>query len=492
MNRGDINRILERAWNDWWPNHLGQPLWVDDVGDGNLDPYRRADQAGRARVTEAFAVTIEHALAAEARGARGTDIDHRTFEAVMREAGHGPEILKLGGPIVGQLRIVNDSFADDTGVRCPSFLHAGNLFLEYIKDEQKALAVLNLAAETGYHGLRVWTTLRGTWWQARSGEVSPQVTPKYWSALRAFVQAAHERGLVLHLAAGDLAWFQGGQRADYHRGIAELRRDFPTTIALYEWANESRDTAGGLEPAQAERDVADIRALGGLVGLTSYTGHEDKAEFMRWTPKWLEFCIVHALRDGRWWDKIRHIFSLPYEDKTRRLWWHGEPWGVGPRVSASTSSSMAELDRKVYGLAAWQTAITGGVWCAFFSPGVILGDERFEDYPQFDIAPIMAARVEAFAREHSLQLGQLRLTHGGAGRPNVLTIASGGHDARIDQAIDDGKGVCLAVVYGPEGISAKSDGGYTWTWVNPETGELVENIDVTRTMRPGGLMGVRR
>lgn len=415
----------------------------------------------------------------------------------MREAGRGPEPPTVGGPLVGYLRIANGSFSDDTGVRCPVLCHAGDLIMRSTYDWDGAMQALDTIAAAGYHGIRSWDRLR---WGGVPG-AKPGIYGDWghelvgmgtWvNQVDRFLRACRERGLRVHLAAGDLAKLQGGQRADYFNARAQLTFDHADLIILNEWANEARDTARGLGPDIAERDMAKLRALPNLVGLTAYTGHEDQSEFARWTPQWMAFCLVHALRDGRWWDKIRHIFSLPYEDKTRRLWWHGEPWGVGPLVSASTPSEKAELTRSVYGLAAWQTAITGGVWTDFYSAGVVLGDERFTDYPQFGIAPIMAARAEAFAREHGLALGQLRLMHGGAGRPNVLTISSG-HEARIDQAIDDAKGVCLATVYGPEGIAAKSGGGYTWTWVNPETGELVENVDVTRTMNPGGLMGVRK
>lgn len=489
MNRGDLNRILERAWNDWWPNHLGQPLYVDDTVWAHLG----GDQAGRERVTEAFAVAIEHALAAEARGARGTDIDHRAFEAVMREA-RGPEVPKVGGAITGQFGVRDGSFSDASGVRCASMLHAGNLLGEWLRDEDKAKRLLDLCVTHGYHGTRWWTRCRGDWWKRNDIEWGQEITPHYWERMRGLIEAHRERGLVFHTGAGDLRFIGESAEDEYIRGMAALANDYPESFLLFEYVNEARDTDDEDSPYDALRDMAVFKSLTQgriLTALSAYTGHEDKFRFGQWTAPDMAFVIVHPLRDGRWWDKIRHLFSLPYEDRTRDKWYISEPWGVGPRVSAMTESMKAELTRSVYGLAAWMVAMSGGVWTDFYSPGVILGNERFEDYPQFGIAPIMAARAEAFAREHGLRLSQLRLTHGNPSRDNVLKIVSG-HEARIDQAIDDAKGVCLATVYGPEGVSAKSDGGYTWTWVNPETGELVENVDVTRTMKPGGLMGVRR
>ena len=47
---------------------------------------------------------------------------------------------------------------------------------------------------------------------------------------------------------------------------------------------------------------------------------------------------VHGYRDGRSWDKIRHIFSIAYEVKPRRgLGIQSEPFGFGDRVSVTAN-----------------------------------------------------------------------------------------------------------------------------------------------------------
>lgn len=495
MNRGEWQDLFNWAWNDVWPNHLGEPLLIDDGADISR------------RVTEAIAVTAEFYEKHRARGLSHEDAKHRTFEDIMRLAGRVPTPPPTGRilrPIQGQLRISNGSFSDDTGPRLLTMCHAGDLAMRSSYDWDGAMRALDVVAGASYHGIRVWDRLR---WGGTPG-AKPGihgdwgheiVSAETWEGqMRAFLDACRSRQLVVHVAAGDLARLSTVGRQHYLAIRALLTRDYPTTIALNEWANEARDTAGGLDVQAALRDMMPLRTLPPLTALTAYTGHEDDALFRQWTPPPQAFTLAHVLRDGHWWDKLRHLFSLPYEMGAKlgapgRLWWHGEPWGPGKLVSVTENKH--ELTDAVMGMGAAQALVTGGTWTYFCSPGVVLGDERFEDHAGFANTPKVAAALEQFAADHGgINWGKLTLTHGGLSQSarHAYEIAAGGEHARCDQAIDRDRGLVVATVYGPDPIRLRP----IWTfresaWLNPETAELVDGVDVTRTLRPGILLGVR-
>ncbi len=506
MNRGEFNKLFERAWNDWWPNHLGQPLNVHDDPDhlSNGEP----DDVGRARVTEALAVSMEHYLAAVRAGHDPADgAHHVAFSAVMREAGKVPtppptgRILK---PIQGQLRIANGSFSDELGPRLLTMCHAGDLAMRSSYDWDGAMRALDVIAGASYHGIRVWDRLRwggtpgakpgihGDWGHEMVG------AEKWEGQMRAFLDACQSRELVVHVAAGDLARLSPVGRQDYFRMRASLTRDYPTLIALNEWANEARDTAGELDLQAAVRDMAPLRSLSPLTALTAYTGHEDVDLFAGWTPERQQFTLAHVLRDGHWWDKLRHLFSLPYEMGPKlgapgRLWWHGEPWGPGKLVSVTENKH--ELTDAVMGMGAAQALVTGGTWTYFCSPGVVLGDERFEDHPGFSNTPKVAAALEQFAADHGgINWGKLTLTHGGSSQSSrqAFAIVHGGQEARCDQAIDREKGLVVATVYGPNYIKLNPQWTLReWLRLDPVTAELERVDSADSHHQPGILLGAR-
>lgn len=483
MNRGEWNDLFTWAWNDVWPNHLGETL------------------DSQPRVTEALALAAEFYERHRARGINHENAKHRTFEDIMRTAGRLPPVATTAlARLVGYLRIENGSFSDDTGPRLVTMCHAGDLAMRSSYDWDGAMRALDAIRAAGYHGIRVWDRLR---WGGKPGE-KPGIygdwgheTATGWGPqLRRFIEACRDRDLCLHLAAGDLAKLSRDGRAAYFEAREELTRYFPSLIVLNEWANESRDTAVGLTPVQAQADIGPLRNYG-LTALTAYTGHEDAALFRQWTPSYQEFCLVHGYRDGHWWDKLRHIFSLPYEVKTRRLWWHGEPFGVGNLVSASQNKH--ELTSAVMGMAAAQCFITGGAWTFFSSPGIVLGDERFEDQPGFFSTPKVAAALEAVGREFGLNWGGPRLTHG---EPNEkkqnetlnapYMMTAGGENARFDQAVDDSRGVVVGTIYGDREIAWRN------RWIireqriiDPETGEVAIGDTRTSTAKPLIVVGIR-
>jgi hypothetical protein len=151
---------------------------------------------------------------------------------------------------------------------------------------------------------------------------------------------------------------------------------------------------------------------------------------------------VHGYRGGRWWDKIRHIFSFAYESKPqKREGIQGESFGPGPDVSAIDNKH--ELDADVMCLGAIMSLMTRQAWNFFSDPGVRTdhGPERIEHMPGFWETPravaLLPDDITAFQR----------IFHGGETWRNQRVFAAQG-EVRADHALhDDERFVCL--IYGP-------------------------------------------
>jgi hypothetical protein len=159
-------------------------------------------------------------------------------------------------------------------------------------------------------------------------------------------------------------------------------------IAMIEVLNEARDTGDEDErdPKELERLVNRIRSRfpDYIYSLTAYTGTEERDVLEKFTPSWMPFFLVHGYRGGLTHDKIRHIFSLTYEEPTRLWGWQGEPTGPGPYVSVTENQD--DLDSHALSFMALMSLAMGQVWCYMSSPGVIY-DRSFKDMAGFDVVP---------------------------------------------------------------------------------------------------------
>lgn len=377
------------------------------------------------------------------------DAKHRVYDEIAAQI-HPPDVPTVARPIRGQLRVAGRCFADDGGCLLPVGAHAGDFFLAYTQPDRRALALegLDQIARAGYQWVRVWTRLRGDWWRRNAGEVGQELTPGYWGLWRDFVGEVESRGLKIHAVAGDLAFLSTTERRRYFEGLRDAVAERPTTYVLVEWANEARDTAGGLGPDVAAADMRTVRErFDGLTALSAYTGHESRELFLAWTPGYQPFVYVHGLRSGVISDKLRHIFSLGYEGPLRWLHWQGEPWGVGPRVSVMENAH--EIDAEAMAAGAAIALIARQAWTYFSSDGVIT-DGGFDQQAGFAEVPRMAAYLAGVAPD--LQTWPI-LVHGG--RPEaVLTFGARDAHDRIDQAV--GPAGVVAVVHSTAAEAAKS------------------------------------
>ncbi len=398
---------------------------------------------------------------------------YETFEAQYRVDRHHVEGFPSGnnptyrvalkrapvsGGIVGQLRIdPNGGFVDDLGPVLPIFAHFGDALSRWSRGQQnEVMADLDRIKAAGFDGIRFWSTLGGNgtgggYWAGRA--VSPTATREYWAHVEAFLTAVRDRGLVVQLSQGDVYRDAIPDRQAFaHQMAAVVNRVGTQVVALFEGANESRDTgepdAGRLATfVQHFKD----RCPAPLMSLSAYTGHEDVAVIDDFSRAPADLFVVHSYRGGRWWDKIRHVFSLVYEGKPKkRIGWNGEGPGFGALVSAIDNKH--ELDDDWYTLMAAQALITrqGYVW--FSGPGVISdhhNGERLENMPGFHTV----ARVKTMLPA-DVMFYNAGLSHGGTTWANRRVFAAVG-ETRADQVTHSDGRFCT-VIYGehPEQVQA--------------------------------------
>ena len=278
---------------------------------------------------------------------------------------------------VGQLRVLGDGFHDDSGPLNPLWAHAGDLFSVFVRNEGRAVQELDDVAAAGYQGIRVWGVLGcgpdtaagcnpGAFWKGR--EVGPDVTPDYWGQVQRFADALRARGLRAVWSQGDIGQLRS--RRDYMRTLAALDQASPF-IDVIDCGNEAWQT-GEPDPVRLAECVSHYRDAGGraLLTLTSPPG-ETKDVLDQYSIPPAQLFDVHSWRDGHWYDKRRHIFSITYEGKPRLPFGIGsEPPGNGARVSASQNKD--ELDHEAIALLGVTSMISRQAFVWFSGEGVIL------------------------------------------------------------------------------------------------------------------------
>lgn len=337
-------------------------------------------------------------------------------------------------------------FRDDTGPVLPVLCHAGDLFSRYARGQVAVVrALLAAIAGAGYHGVRTWTVLHGDYWRGR--EVGPRVTPHYWALVADFARDLDGYGLGWLVSQGDALRVlpTTAEREAFARRLVEtLPRDVVLGVDCGNevWQNGEADPARLVPMAKvfaaAWSDVA--------LSLSSPPG-EERAELDAWSLDPATVFDVHGYRGGRWWDKVRHVFSLTYEGRpARHLGIQSEPFGPGALVSASQNKH--ELVTGVMQAAAVQSLMARQAWVYFSGPGVMSdAGEELRAMPGFHETP---AAVALLPRD--VMTG--RLIHGGATWA-AERVFSAHDETRCDHALlPDGRFACL--IYGPSWASVAS------------------------------------
>ncbi len=377
------------------------------------------------------------------------------LRVLRRELGL-PASESIPSRLQGELRIVGGGFQDGTGFVLPILAHAGDLLSRVMRGHTTAVErELDDLASAEFDGVRTWTVLYApgpsSYWAGR--DVGPWQTD-YWESVRWFVAALKARGLRWLVCPG--GWdheYSMAARKAYMRRLAEEIGDV-TFVAGLEGVNEGLGTGEG-DPGRLREIVDAFRAVlpVDVWSLTSPSG-ETKEELDRYSGTVYN---VHGERGGSAVDKIRHIFSIPYEQKPRkRLGAQTEPFGWGRNVSVT--ENMDDLDDEAMNFACVQSLASRQMWVWFSSPGVISdgwverlpqggfrphfdAGEHFRDFPGFHCAQVARAILPRDV------MSWPTLCHGGTGQPRIYAVPTNGGDTRADHTIaDDGRFV--ARLYG--------------------------------------------
>lgn len=369
--------------------------------------------------------------------------------------------------INGQLRDAMRQFVDDTGIVLPVFAHAGDLFALYVRDKQRALAEIQKIADAGFQGFRVWTVLYGPYWEKPNRDVSPTKTSNYWELWESFSRSVNEEGLKLVVSQGDLnAWSSDMTvREAFATKLAEVEQRIGNGIYAFVDAGNETWQNGEPDPKRLAKFVEAYRRAGGraLLTLTSPPGEETQ-ELDEFSIDPAQCYDVHGYRAGRFYDKIRHIFSIPYEGKPRRaLGIQSEPTGNGELVSASENKH--ELDDEAVALLGTMSLIARQAWVWFSGEGVriqngIDTESGFAATPR--LAAVLPKDIMTFMTFH----------HSGNTWSHVRIVDQGvTHECRVDGA-QSTDGRCVYLFYGEPGTHQfRAAKNFSGTLYHPATGE---------------------
>lgn len=438
--QSDGNVVLyDRQGAIWATDVLAAAGYLEMQHDGNLVAYDAAGTPYWASDTNAPGASLEISRAGLRIVADG---------AVVWEVGTG---LEAPPPAVqsmlhGQVRIVGQAFHDDTGPCLPFQCHAGDLIGQgLVLGFDRARHIIDEIADAGYPIIRSWFQLKIT-----TGSWIPGPTERGWNPLanvplfRDILAYGAERGVKWNLSGGGIKGLSNSEETELFSMLRDVIGDIGAQhFFQVQAANEVRDTGDrdDHEPAELERLVSIVRAAHPdiLYSLTAYTGHEDKATIAKYTTSRMRHAVVHGSRDGHFWDKYRHIFSLMRERTLGRdVGGQDEPFGVerkhGEPATVSAQANGHELDQPGIMEGAAVMSLMCRQWWTFMSgSGVVYHD--FTRLPGFYETPKLVEQLprdlmtfRTLSHSHPSQVARLH------------TVRGDSPDVREDYAIhDDGR-----------------------------------------------------
>lgn len=369
----------------------------------------------------------------------------------------------------GQLRIEANRFVDDSGPVLPVFAHAGDIFALYKRNPALVYDQLDKMAAAGYQGFRFWTILGGEYWEKPDRHIGPKYFgEEYYVLLKSFMQEAHARGLRLVASQGDIGQLGNiEQRKAFARRFAQIAREVDGTghlVAFFDGGNEAWQT-GEPDPQRLAQFVQAYRDAGGtaLLTLSSPPG-EDKKELDDFSIDPAQCYDVHGYRGGRAYDKIRHIFSLPYEGKpNRKLGIQSEPPGNGALVSVTDNKQ--ELNHEAVALLGLMSLICRQAWVWFSGEGVRI-QAGLETEQGFAATPKAAAFLPSDVMSFST------LHHSGDTWSSIRIVDRGvTHESRVD-GVQHSDGRVVYLFYGEPGTHTfRAAKNFSGQLIHPATGE---------------------
>lgn len=380
-----------------------------------------------------------------------------------------PEPVPLHpNPLVGRLRLNGQLFVDDAGPVNPCFAHAGDLFALFVRNQQRACKEMDDMTRAGYHGARVWTCLGGPYWTAKDRHVGPNLTPNYWALWAVFLREFNQRGLRVVVSQGDIG--QAGASIEQRKLFAAKMANEARAIdgsgfiyAFFDGGNEAWQT-GEPNPDNLAAFVKAYKDAGGtaLLTLTSPPG-EDKEELDRYSISPADLYDVHTYRGDHWYDKRRHIFSIPYEGKPNKKNGIGSE-GPGNGDLVSVTDNKHELNHEAMAMLAAASFIGRQAYVWFSGEGVMIQaglhtQQGFEACAR--VAQLLPRDVMAFAVQH----------HSGNSWSHERVLIPSVNEVRIDGA-SHSDGRFAFTLDGPSGSHAlRVARNFVGTLFNPATGE---------------------
>jgi hypothetical protein len=231
------------------------------------------------------------------------------------EEGQHPNPPVIDG-IVGQLRVNGGGYADDKGPVLPIGLHLGDIFSKYTRDQGHARRYLETASGAGYRIIQFWMnlgTLGGSYWAGR--EVGPHVTPDYFGQLKGVYNLGDYR---LASLSHDSFWQQVN---DILQSRDTAAFAFGGNEAWQTGANSGDEVWDSLEHMQS-----------GVIKTSTAPPSEERSDIESWCRG--NFYAIHGYRGGEDHDRLRHIFSVPWEGNPPTRYGYQDEWtGPGSVVS---------------------------------------------------------------------------------------------------------------------------------------------------------------
>jgi hypothetical protein len=316
----------------------------------------------------------------------------------------------------------------------------------------------------------------------RGGQRVP-ATPDYYNVLSSFLADCQRRGVAVHHTRGDLNSWPTSEKLRHCQKVRELQRSLGITPALNEACNEAWQN--GVGTARELGDMAEALGADAIQALSCPPdSSEEPADLTEYSQSPADVMYVHGYRGGSSHDRIRHIFSLGYEQPTpHRLGWQGEPAGPGAGVTVGQENHPEALAMmaavSLIARQAWVYMSGHGVfWIAPIMGDVeVLGEQKAVhsasqdwDFTKHQPGFLEVARVKSWLPNDLMRFQQL--CHGGLRwRGTRVCVGNAEGTLRADQALhDDGRSVIA--IYGPPGAwTVPFERSFVGHSINPATGE---------------------
>ena len=373
--------------------------------------------------------------------------EYQTRWPLWEEEQSKPDVVPgLPPRIVGQLRITGDGYADDNGLVLPLGIHLGDLFSVYTRDPQRAVDALSVSSAAGYALVQFWLnlgSLSGDYWAGR--EIGPEITPDYWGQLTRFADVLDSYGMRGIFCTGDYE-LRSMSHGDFARQLGELLRGRDTG-ALVIAGNEAWQT--GADDISTLQDFCSaFKSVCPDVPITTTAPPtEAKEDIANWCDG--DYYAIHGYRGGEDHDRIRHVFSVPWEgDPPCEHGYQDEPTGPGEDVSVKASHCYDGRDVDAHHMCALaaQSLLTNQGFNFFCGDGVKLTDAAsLQRWGGFAEVPRVAAMLPAdvMSWPQGCHFGDSQSSHR-VFRPNA------GKEIRFDHRVaHDGR--LIGLLYGDEG-----------------------------------------